>query len=195
MPYLTRQEIEEGALAGKGLELVYLRDWADAFFLHVQGSGRVRLDDGTTMRLTYEAKSGMPYTSIGSLLVERGVFSQGEISMQAIRTWMASQPSEARVLMWENQSFIFFQEALLERPELGALGAQHVQLTPLLSIAVDRSWWMFGTPMWLDTEVPTGDEGRMAPFASYLSRRIPAAPSRGLPAGTFTGASVRRLPA
>jgi membrane-bound lytic murein transglycosylase A len=168
MPYLTRRDIEEGALAGQGLEVVYLRDWADAFFLHIQGSGRVRLEDGSTLRLTYDGKSGLPYTAIGGLLVQRGAFSKDEMSMQAIRRWMAEHPTEARSLMWENQSFIFFREAVLERPELGALGAQHVQLTPRVSLAVDRAAWMLGTPVWLDTVVPAGDEASMTPFRQLL---------------------------
>jgi membrane-bound lytic murein transglycosylase A len=167
-PYLSRREIEEGALAGQGLELVYLKDWADAFFIHIQGSGRVRLEDGSTMRLTYDGKSGLPYTGIGSLLVEQGAFTMEEMSMQAIRNWMAGHPREARTLMWKNRSFIFFREALLERPDLGALGAQHVQLTPRRSLAVDRAEWMLGTPVWLDTDVPSGEEGCMIPFRQLL---------------------------
>ena len=88
--------------------------------------------------------------------------------MQAIRSWMAAHPRQARALMWENPSFIFFREAQLENPALGALGAQHVQLTPRRSLAVDRSIWMFGMPVWLDTTVPTGDEGRMELFRQLL---------------------------
>lgn len=167
-PYFTRMEIENGALKGQGLELVYLRDWADAFFIHIQGSGCVRLEDGTTMRLNFDAKSGLPYTSIGGLLVERGAFTQDEMSMQAIRSWMSAHPDEARSLMWENKSFIFFRDVQLEYPSLGALGAQHVQLTPRRSLAVDCSVWALGTPVWLDTEVPSGEAGIMTPFRQLL---------------------------
>lgn len=166
--YFTRREIESGALAGRGLELVWLRDWADAFFIHVQGSGRVRLAEGGLLRLTYAAKSGLPYTSIGALLAERGEIPHSELSMQAIRRWMAAHADRARSLMWENRSFIFFREVELEDPCLGALGAQQVQLTPRRSIAVDRSIWMFGTPIWLDTMVPAGQEGVMTEFRQLL---------------------------
>jgi len=183
VPYFTRREIEEGALAGQYLELVYLKDWADAFFIHVQGSGRVRLEDGTTMRLTYGAKSGLPYTGIGSLLVEQGAFTREEMSMQAIRYWMAEHPQEARALMWKNHSFIFFREALLERPDLGALGAQHVQLTPRRSLAVDRREWMLGTPVWLDTETPSGEEGGMIPFRQLLIAQDTGSAITGLARG------------
>lgn len=157
-PYLTRKEIEQGALRGRGLEVAWLRDWGDAFFIHIQGSGRVRLSDGSVMRLSYAAKSGLAYTSIGALLVEQGVFSRDEMSMQTIRNWMHAHSDEGRKLMWRNESFIFFREASLANPDLGALGAQHVQLTPRRSLAIDRGVWMFGMPIWLETAAPTGQQ-------------------------------------
>jgi membrane-bound lytic murein transglycosylase A len=153
-PFFTRREIEEGALAGRGLELVWLADWADAFFMHVQGSGRVRLEDGSVLRLAYAGKSGQPYTGIGGLLVERGILEREDMSMQAIRSWMADHPAEARDLMWENKSFVFFREATVDDPALGPPGAQKVPLTPFASLAVDRSLWAFGTPIFLDTKSP-----------------------------------------
>ncbi|MBM3519176.1 MAG: transglycosylase [Alphaproteobacteria bacterium] len=161
-PYFTRREIEEGALANRGLEIVWLRDWVDAFFIHVQGSGRVRLADGGTKRLAYAGKSGRPYTSIGGVLVERGELTRETMSMQSLRQWMARDPQAARDLMWQNESFIFFREVELADADLGAPGAQQVQLTPLRSLAVDRSIWMFGTPVWLDTSVPDGKGGEEA---------------------------------
>lgn len=181
--YFTRREIEEGCLAGRGLELVYLKDPADAFFIQVQGSGRVRLEDGRSVRLAFDAKSGLPYTSIGAVLVERGLVPHDEISMQKIRSWMASNPREARPLRWENQSFIFFREAELERPELGALGAQHVQLTPRRSLAVDRTYWSYGTPVWLDTRIPEVDENRMAVFRQLLIAQDTGSAIRGIARG------------
>lgn len=167
-PYFTRREIEDGALAGQALEIVWLRDWADAFFIHVQGSVRVRLVNGGTLRLSYAAKSGHAYTAIGAILVERGLLSREAMSMQSIRTWMAAHPQEARTLMWENKSFVFFRVVDLDDPSLGALGAQHVQLTPRRSLAVDRSFWMFGTPVWLETEAALGADHAMKPFRQLL---------------------------
>jgi len=120
------------------------------------------------MRLAYAAKSGQPYTGIGGLLVERGVLSRDNMSMQAIRTWMSDHPGEARELMWENKSFVFFREVTIDDPELGPPGAQKVALTPLHSLAVDRSLWMFGTPVWLDTQAPKGESGTLVPFRSLL---------------------------
>ncbi len=166
--YFTRREIEEGALEGRGLELAWLRDWADAFFIQVQGSGRVRLQDGRVMRLAYAAKTGQPYTAIGGLLVERGVIAREDMSMQAIRAWMRKNPRDARELMWENRSFVFFREVTVADPRLGPPGAQKVPLTPLHSLAVDRSLWMLGTPVWLDTEAPKGKTGKLVPFRSLM---------------------------
>jgi membrane-bound lytic murein transglycosylase A len=166
--YFTRREIESGALTGRGLEIVWLKDWADAFFIHIQGSGRVRLSDGSLIRLAYAAKSGQPYTGIGRLLVERGVLTDADMSMQAIRIWMAANPQAARELMWENRSFVFFREVAVDDPYLGPPGAQKVNLTPLASIAVDRSLWMFGTPVWLDSVAPLGTGGAFEPLKRLL---------------------------
>jgi membrane-bound lytic murein transglycosylase A len=152
--YLTRREIELGALAGKGLEIAWLKDWAEAFFIHIQGSGRVRLPDGSTMRLAYAGKSGQPFTGIGGVLIERGILAHKDVSMQGVRAWMKENPKEARELMWLNKSFIFFREVQVDDPNLGAPGAQYVNLTPQRSLAVDRAHWMFGTPIWLETTVP-----------------------------------------
>ena len=154
--YLTRREIELGALAGRQLEIAWLASWADAFFMHIQGSGRVRLADGKVMRLAYAGKSGLPFTGIGGLLVARGEVAASAISMQSIRDWMRRNPTEARELMWENKSFVFFREVEVEEAGLGPPGAQMVNLTPLRSLAVDRSYWVFGTPLWIETSIPGG---------------------------------------
>jgi membrane-bound lytic murein transglycosylase A len=158
-PYFTRREIEQGALAGRGLEIAWLRSWADAFFIHVQGSGRVKLADGGTLRLAYAAKSGLPYTAIGGVLLERGEIKRADMSMQTIRNWMNDNPHKARQLMWENKSFVFFREVTVDDSSLGPPGAQQVQLTPLRSLAVDRAFWAFGTPLWIETELPIIADG------------------------------------
>lgn len=166
--YFTRKEIEQGALAGRKLEIVWLKDWVDAFFMHIQGSGRVRLTDGSLLRLAYAAKSGQPYTGIGKLLVERGAFPVEEMSMQATRAWMAKDEQAARELMWENHSFIFFRAVKVEDPALGPPGAQGALLTPRRSLAVDRSIWMFGTPIWLDTHFAEGQDAPMQTFRHLM---------------------------
>lgn len=164
--YLTRKEIEQGGLSGRGLEIVWLKDWADAFFVQVQGSGRVILEDGTAIRLAYAAKTGLPYTGIGGVLIDRGILTPQTNSMQAIRSWMSSHREAARELMWLNKSFVFFREIEIADPKMGALGAQQVSLTPERSLAVDRSIWMFGTPLWIDTKLPMEAGG--APFRRLM---------------------------
>lgn len=182
-PYLTRREIEEGGLAGHDLEIVWLKDWADAFFIHIQGSGRIILTDGSALRLAYAAKSGQPYTAIGGRLVERGILNVKDMSMQAIRSWMKDNPQAARKLMWENHSFVFFQTVELADGKLGAPGAQHVQLTPHRSLAVDRRYWMFGTPVWLEANVPSGDQTAPVPFHHLMIAQDTGTAIKGLSRG------------
>lgn len=167
-PYHSRKEIESGALSGKNLELVWLTDWADAFFLQIQGSGRVRLEDGSLMRLAFAAKTGLPYTAVGGILADRGDIARSEVSMQSIRQWMAEHPEAARELMWQNQSYVFFREIEASDPALGPPGAQQVPLTPLRSLAVDRAYWAFGTPVWLNADVPSGPSGAIEPLRRLL---------------------------
>lgn len=150
VPYFDRKEIEQGALAGRGLEILYLEDWTDAFYMHVQGSGRVALEEGGHVRLSYAAKNGHSYTAIGKLLIERGVVSREEMSMDAVRGWLKKNPDEARQLMWENRSYIFFRELAVNEASSGPIGSQGVALTPLRSLAVDTSIHSFGTPVWVN---------------------------------------------
>jgi peptidoglycan lytic transglycosylase A len=152
-PYFSRAEIEAGALAGRGLELLWVDSLVDAFFIHIQGSGRVSMDDGSTVRLAFAAKSGRPYTAIGAVLHQRGALTRDNLSMQSLRDWLARHPAEAPEVLRQSQSFIFFREVDLADPALGPPGAQHVQLTPHRSLAVDRAWWGLGTPIWLDSAV------------------------------------------
>lgn len=166
--YYTRRQIEEGALNGRGLEIVWLKSWADAFFIHVQGSGRVLLADGGSIRLAYAAKSGRAYTGIGGLLVQRGEIPRSDMSMQSIRRWMSRDETAARQLMWENESFVFFRRVAVEDASLGAPGAQNVNLTPLRSLAVDRTLWPFGLPVWLDLMAPSGQNAALQPFRHLM---------------------------
>jgi len=160
--YLTRQQIEQGALAGRGLELAWLKSWADLFFMQVQGSGRIRMNDGSVMRLAYAAKSGLPYTSIGKVLIERGEMTREGMSMQALRAWLDANPGQARELMWQNQSYVFFRKLDGIDPSLGPVGAQKLPLTPMRSLAADRSYWALGVPVWVSTQVHSG--GGLQPF-------------------------------
>jgi membrane-bound lytic murein transglycosylase A len=150
VPYYDRKEIESGALTGRGLEILYLSDWADAFYMHVQGSGRVALEEGGYVRLSYAAKNGHSYTAIGKHLIERGAITRDEMSMEAVRNWLDANGQEARELMWENRSYIFFRELPAQQAASGPIGSQGVALTPRRSLAVDTSLHAFGTPIWVN---------------------------------------------
>ncbi len=149
-PLPSRAAIEAGALSGQGLELVWVDSEMDAFFLHIQGSGRVLLDDGSLLRLGYAAQNGHPYLAVGRLLIQRGEIPREAMSMQAIQAWMRRvAPNDARALMHANPSYIFFRPIPGLQPHEGPLGALGVPLTPLRSIAVDREHVPLGAPVFL----------------------------------------------
>ncbi len=154
VPYHTRAEIEAGALEGTAQPLFWLDCPVDLFFIHVQGSGRIALDDGTMARVAYVAKNGRPYTSIGAELVVAGQIARDKMSMQRLRQWLAEDDGRARELMRRNESYIFFRELLDVPSEEGPPGAQEVGLQPLVSLAVDRRFWPLGMPVWINTTVP-----------------------------------------
>ncbi len=155
VPYATRAEIDDGGLAGRGLELLWLDNPVDAFFLHIQGSGVVEMDDGAQVRIGYDGDNGHVFTGIGRLLLDRGVLGPGQMSMQSIRAWLAAHPRRGAELMAENARYVFFHEITGDGP----VGAQGVALTPRRSLAVDRKYLALGVPMWLETEVPEGAAG------------------------------------
>jgi membrane-bound lytic murein transglycosylase A len=167
-PYHDRAAIEDGALAGRGLELVHLADAVAAYFVHVQGSCRVRLDDGTVLRLAYAAKAGHPYTSIGRLLIERGIIPVDAMTGAALAVWLRANPAEGRALMRENRSYVFFAEQTGLDPDLGAIGAGGVPLTPGRSLAIDHTVHRYGAPVWLDADLPLGAEGALRPFRRLM---------------------------
>jgi len=160
VPYHSRADIESGALAGQGLELLWVDDEIAKFFLQIQGSGQVRLDDGSVIRVGYASQNGQPYRAIGRDLIEIGALEREEVSLQSIRAWLRAHPREAPALMARNRSYIFFQE----QPQLGAddgpLGAEGVSLTAGRSLAVDRRQLPLGAPLWLDTSAPFPDGAR-----------------------------------
>ncbi|HZT52605.1 MAG TPA: murein transglycosylase A [Stellaceae bacterium] len=145
-PYASRAEIERGALDAAHLAFLWVDDPVDAFFLAVQGSGRVRLADGTLVSVGYDGQNGWPYVSIGKLLVERGALARDAVSLAAIRGWIAAHPAAGRALMDENPSYVFFREL----PGDGPIGAEGVVLTPGRSLAVDPAFLPLGVPLWLD---------------------------------------------
>lgn len=147
--YYDRQAIEQGALAGKGLEIAWLADSVDAFFIHIQGAARLVMTDGTRKRITYAAKSGQRFTGPGGVLVELGEIPPAAVTMQSIRRWFHDNPHRTDEILWRNRSYIFFREAPVENDGLGPIAAAKVPLSPGRSIAVDRVLHTFGTPFFI----------------------------------------------
>jgi len=145
-PYANRAEIDAGALNGRNLEFLWLSDPIDAFFLAIQGSGRIKLTDGSITRVGYEAQNGHAYFAIGRDLVRRGAMRTDQVSMQSIRAWLAANPKEVPAVLATNPSYIFFREITGDGP----IGSQGVVLTPGRSIAVDPTQAPMGAPIWLE---------------------------------------------
>ena len=144
----TRAEIEDGALANKGLELAWAADPIELFFLQIQGSGRLKQPDGTVMRIGYAEQNGRDYVAVGRLLRDRGILPPGGANMAAITAWMRAQPDGGRALMRENPSYIFFRE--LTGP--GPLGALGLPVTPRVTVAADPLFTPLGAPVFVDLD-------------------------------------------
>jgi membrane-bound lytic murein transglycosylase A len=150
IPYADRAAIEDGALAGRGLELAWAADPIEFFFLQVQGSGRLRLPDGSIMRIGYDSQNGRDYAGIGSLMRQRGLLQPGQASMQGVMAWLRANPEQGRALMRENKSFVFFREISGAGP-IGALG---LPVTGRASVAADPAFVPLGAPVWLALDRP-----------------------------------------
>lgn len=175
LPYHDRAAIAGGALAGRGLELLWVDDPADAFFLQIQGSGRVRMADGRVLRVGYAGQNGHPYHAIGRTLIERGALTRETVSMQSIRAWMAEAgPAEAAALMARNPSYVFFRLLPDLPPEAGPIGTLGAPLSPMRSLAVDRAETALGLPVWVSGRDP-----------------LEGAPLRRLAVAADTGGAIR----
>jgi membrane-bound lytic murein transglycosylase A len=163
VPYYDRAEIEDGAIEGRGLEICWLRNQTDLLFSQIQGSARVNLDDGSTVRINYDAHNGYPYTAVGRILIERNIIPKDQMSMQKIREWMEQNPDGANELRRQNKSYVFFREVQLSDKD-EAVGAQGVPLTPGRSIAVDKSLHVYGTPFFIEGQLPIESEVSKTPF-------------------------------
>jgi membrane-bound lytic murein transglycosylase A len=167
VPYYDRAEIEDGAIAGRGLEICWLKDQTDLLFTQIQGSARVRLEDGSTLRINYDAHNGYPYTPVGRILIDRGIIPKEQMSMQKIREWMDQNPDGAKELRRQNRSYVFFREVQLSDKD-EAVGAQGVPLTPGRSIAVDKALHVYGTPFFIEGELPIESEQSKTPFRRLM---------------------------
>ena len=154
VPYATRGQIVSSGLGGRSNVIAYVDDPVGAFFLQIQGSGRVKFANGEVIRVAYDGQNGHPYTAVGRVLIDRGEVRREDMSMQRIRSWLLANPSKAEPLMSENASFVFFKEQPIADPALGADGAQSLGLTPEASLAVDLKFHGLGAPMWIDATAP-----------------------------------------
>lgn len=148
---IPRSRIIRGALKGKGLELVWVDNPVEAFFIQVQGSGRIRLDNGREIRLGYAGQNGYPYFPIGKALLDKGVLQHGHVTMQNIKKWLHAHPRQAESIMSQNQSYVFFK---INNKPGSPIGSHGIPLTPHRSMAIDRSFISLGTPLWLDATHP-----------------------------------------
>lgn len=178
-PYEDREKIVAGKWPNADADniLVWVDDPVDAFFVEIQGSGRVALAEGGEMRIGYAAQNGYPYYAVGRELVKRGLKDKSEVSMASIRAWMEENPDMAQDLMNLNRSYVFFREM---PPASGPEGAQGVPLTPGRSLAVDRAKIPYGVPVWIDTSAP-------APGAPPLHRLTVAQDTGGAIRGAVRG--------
>lgn len=154
VPYYDRAEIEGGALAGRDLELLWSDDPVDVFFLHVQGSGQVRLPDGSTVRVGFAATNDLPFFAIGRALISENKVPRDRASMQEIREWLRRNPDEAAAMMRRNGRYVFFRRIEGEGP----IGSQGVALTAGRSLAIDPSYLALGVPLWLETTWPASNK-------------------------------------
>lgn len=164
-PLPDRAAINAGALAALCKPVVWLRDAVEVFFVQVQGSARVRLGDERRLRLVYAGRNGRPYTSIGRILIERGEIAADAMSLAAVKGWIRAygqgEGEAGRTLMQRNQSYVFFSEAPALDEADGPIGGAGVSLTPLRSLAVDRNLYAYGTPVWIDVDLPPSAGGRL----------------------------------
>jgi membrane-bound lytic murein transglycosylase A len=160
LPYYDRGEILDGALDGQHLEICWIKDPMDALLIQLQGSARVRLEDGAVLRIAYDAHNGYPFVSLSRILVERNIIPREEMSLQRIREWIRSNPQSAEDVRRQNRSFMFFRiVGLSDSDDREAVGAQGVPLTPGRSIAVDNSLHVYGTPFFIQAGLSlTGDK-------------------------------------
>ncbi len=181
VPYFTRGELANGSPSLKGKELVWVDNAVDAFFLEVQGSGRVQLSDGSMIRMAYADQNGHPYRSIGRYLVDQGEMTLDQASAQAIRRWVEAHPERKHEVLSANPSVVFFREERIDDPSLGPKGALAVPLTAGRSLAVDPQFIPLGAPVFLATTEPNSDQ----PLRRLMLAQDTGGAIRGINRGDF----------
>lgn len=152
-PWLSRREIlTSGVMDGRGLEIAWVDDPVELFFLQIQGSGRIRLPGGDALRIGYGGANGHPYRSVGVELVRRGIYSAHQVSAQVIKSWVRRNPEAGRELLLHNPSYVFFRKLTNVAPTKGPLGAMNRSVTPLRTVAVDPAFVPLGAPVWVEKD-------------------------------------------
>src|SRR6516162_4768824 len=167
LPYYDRGEIEDGALDGQHLEICWLRSAADALSVQIEGSARVRLEDGTLLRISYDAHNGYPFAPVGRVLIEQHLVAREEISTPRIREWIHDNPDGAKMVRRQNRQVVFFRIVGLN-DDTEAVGAQGIPLTAGRSIAVDKALHAYGTPFFIEADVPPTGAGSQQPFRRLM---------------------------
>jgi membrane-bound lytic murein transglycosylase A len=189
-PFPSRAAIEAGAIERHSPAIVWLRDRVEVFLAQVQGSARVRLADGSLLRLAYAGRNGHPYTSIGRILIDTGEIAEADMSLATLKQWIRAHgqnPGDAgALLMHRNKSYVFFSLCEECEPARGPIGGQGISLTALRSIAVDRAIWTYGLPFWIAADLPWRGSSPL-PFRRLMIRTR-APPSRVPPAPIFSSA-------
>ncbi|HEY7715996.1 MAG TPA: MltA domain-containing protein [Candidatus Binatia bacterium] len=180
MPYYSRREIDEaGALHGRGLEIAWLADPVDRFFLHIQGSGLIQLPDGTQLNVGYHGQNGRPYRSIGRLLIDHGKIAADEMSMQRLRDYLRQHPEERNEILSHNESYVFFRTL-----NSGPLGSLEVPVTAGRSLATDARLFPKGALALIQTEIPVVDgDGKLSgwrPITRFVLNQDTGGAIRGL---------------
>jgi len=154
VPYAERAQIEAERLD----PIVWVRDAVEAFLIQVQGSAQVEFPEGRRARLAYDGRNGLPYTSIGRILIETGEIAESAMTLSSLKAWLRKNGERGLKLMRRNRSFVFFKLVGDFDPRLGPVAGAGVALTALRSIAIDRTIWAYGLPFWIDAELPWADE-------------------------------------
>ncbi len=153
--FSRRDILTTGMMEGRGLEIAWVDDPVELFFLQIQGSGRIRLEDGTLIRVGYGGANGHPYRSIGQELVRLGVYNLHQVSAEVIGNWVRRNPEAGAELLMHNPSYVFFREIKRLAAHRGPLGAMNRSITPLRTVAVDPAFTPLGAPVWIEKKGET----------------------------------------
>lgn len=188
LPFYTREEINKGAIAKDTPVIAWINSPIDRSFLEIQGSGIVELPDGSHLAVGYAGENGAPYTAIAKVLIDKGVMTKDNASMQHIRNYLKAHPDQLDHVLNQNKSFVFFE--VLKNNE--ALGSQGVALTPGYSLAVDRKWIPLGAPIWLNTTRPDHTTEQQKPFQRLMIAQDTGGAIKGVVRGdVYWGAGER----